>query len=185
MWRLSVTASVLLVCGLLLIYSPAAGNENSVVHNGLLHHIETDAAMYWMYGSVEIAYSITNVTAETLRLGFTCLESTGVYRELGVRIYPPSGPCVWADPPGCYWIVWYDELAPGASFSMAPIWDMTDDDTGHYVSQAGVYRIKGSDFIDDPEYNYSVTVEVELLDPSTGAPEQSPTAWSTIKALYR
>ena len=185
MTRWSLITVVLLLYLPMLFCGSASGSESSVLHNGLLHHIVADAEMYWMHGLVEITYSITNATAGTISLSFTCMESVAVYRELGVRIYPPSGPCVWADPPGCYWILWNDQLAPGESFSMSTTWDMTDDDTGEPVSQPGIYRVKGSDFISDPEYSYWVTTEIELLDPSTGAPEQSAVAWGTIKALYR
>ena len=185
MKRCVLAAAAVLMFGHLGSGVSGAANRNSIIHNGLLHYIETDAAMYWMHGPVDISYSITNVTEDSIGLTFSCMHG-GIDYQLWVRIYPPDGPIAWADPPGCYYPGWYGVLGPGESYSRETTWDMWNMIHEHYITQPGMWRIRGSDFIvSPPEYHHWVDVEIEILDPATGMEEGPPRTWSVIKALYR
>jgi hypothetical protein len=169
---------------LMLPSASTAQHSNSAVHNGLLYAIETDASMYWMYSQVAVSYSVTNVTQDPIHLTLECMKDGGVWDPLLLRIFPPDGPIAWWDPVGCYWMYTDDVLAPGASFLKEITWDMVTVSGGH-VNQTGTYTIKGSMYVSEPEYNYTIALGIELLDPASGVSDGLPDSWSTIKALYR
>jgi hypothetical protein len=157
----------------------------SAVVNGLLYEIQTDAPVYWMYGPVTMSLSVTNVAPDTVLLHLECLGEQGEYIPLDFLVLPPFGPSVWRYPAGCYPMGQWDSLAPGASYNEEVVWDMTQISTGHHIARAGTYTIKaGLVLFDQPEYDYRIELEIQIVNPASGVLSDLPSSWGVIKALY-
>jgi len=158
----------------------SAQNAVSEEHNGLLHELQTDATMYWMHDPVEITYSVTNTTQDSILLGFSC-----GYAAIRIWIFDPSMTLIWADPAGCLDVMWGDTLHAGAAYARAPTWHMWNHDIGGRVDEPGIYTIEGELDTWYPDYAHTVSVPIEILDPATSVNGELPSTWSNIKSLYR
>ena len=173
-------ALVVLIAVLGAASSTSAQNAVSEEYNGLLHELETDAFMYWMHDPVEISYSVTNVTQDSILLGFSC-----GYHAIFIWIFDPSMTPIWVDPQGCLDVMWGDTLHVGESYSKSPTWHMWNFDIGGYVDEPGTYTIEGELHTWMPDYAHSVSVTIDILDPATSVAEGLPSTWSRVKSLYR
>ena len=158
----------------------SAQNAISEEHNGLLHELQADAFMYWMHDPVELSYSVTNVTQDSIVLGFSC-----GYHAIFIWIFDPSMTPIWTDPLGCLDVMWGDTLHGGQSYSKSPTWHMWNYDIGAYVDEPGTYTIEGELHTWMPDYAHSVSVTIDILDPATSIPEAPPSTWGRVKSLYR
>jgi hypothetical protein len=178
--RVPATAVVAAIALLAMPALSSAQNAVSEEHNGLLHELQTNAAMYWMHEPVEITYSVTNVSPDSILLGFSC-----GYHAVFIWIYDPSMTWIWVDPVGCLDVMWGDTLHVGESYSKNPTWHMWNYDIHDFVDEPGVYTIEGELHTWLPDYYYSVSVPIQILDPAAMVGDQLPSTWSAIKALYR
>ena len=171
---------VVLIAILGVAASAYAQNAVSEVHNGLQHELQTDAFMYWMHDPVEISYSVTNVSSDSVALGFSC-----GYHSLFIWIIDPSMTLIWLDPQGCLDVMWGDTLHVGESYSKTPTWDMWNSELGALLDEPGVYTIEGELHTTTPGFQHSVSVTIEVLDPATAVPSELRSTWSRVKSLYR
>jgi hypothetical protein len=162
----------------------SAVNSNEGEHAGLLHRIVTDEYYYVLTDSVQISYTVTNITAEPIGILLPMVNC-----PLWIRVYgPQGGEAIWVDPPGCLDEAGGVWLLPGESLWREAVWDMRNIYTGQLIDEPGEYAVEGELFALDPEIRFAIEVQIEIMDPATGLPAEElslPSTWTTMKALYR
>jgi hypothetical protein len=174
-----------LVAVVVAVSCVTASGANSVeaVHEGLRHYLATDQYQYTLSDSVQITYSVTNVTEDPIHILMSyCLC------EIWVSVHDPDGDSIWGEPRGCPAEVCWETLEPGESYLLNPIWDMMDLQTGQPIETPGVYTVEGELKTMDPALYFGLLLEIEIVDASSGVPETNeslPATWSLLKTLYR
>ena len=151
--------------------------------SGLLHVLEVEPTVCTFDDSVQICYSVTNVTDEPITI---CLWYN--LCPVWVYVYDPTNDLVWGDPEGCFCSAGPKTLQPGESFVRDPLWGMCTYFCEDYVDMPGVYRVESELTSMDPEYYTRLQMPLLIVDSLTDVAEFGatvPKTWGRLKALYR
>jgi len=173
--------AVCLVAALLVgALDSAAQVSISEEHEGFVHELTADKAVYAMYEDVAIDYTVTNVSGVPVWMSFPC---EGIAVRIGV--VDAGGAPLWYSPSWCLDSFWYDTLAPGDAYGWTDSWDMVDYMTWLPITEPGVYTVQGCLEAYNDSLAHIVSLPITIMDDTTAVPESGEASWSTIKALYR
>ena len=170
-------AAVLLV---LAVAGASAQVSTTEMHEGLLHELSVDRAIYVMHESVSIAYSVTNESGGDIWLEYGC-----GYVTVALRVLDPDDQPIWIHPSGCLDVIWWDEFLAGEFYAEQQQWNMTDDFTLEPISEPGVYTVQGMLTTYTEPYFHILSLEITIVGAETVVSEEQTTTWSLIKALYQ
>jgi len=163
---------------------PVAATASNVVsagHNGLLHTLQTDKAIYVVGELVEVCYTVQNTTSVALQV-----DQPNCGCPLWVAIYAEPDSLVWCRPCGCADEYCSDLLEPGEFHILEFTWDMENYWTGELTESRGMHRVNGRLHAYPDEFDYALDLDIAILDAATSAPETGASgSWSVIKSLYR